>query len=324
MAEQVGKNRRALYEPDAGSESAGRIIGTHSVRGQADRRRYTRTVTAHAHTESNARLELARRAASEAAPLIMEYFRASGGVKFDSKADGSPVTAADVGAEEIIRRLISREFPADGMVGEERGEEGGTSDFRWVIDPIDGTKSFVHGVPLFGTLIGIQRQCDRQTGAWEAVAGVASFPALDESVWAARGSGAWHAAPGRAARPARVSRVATLADATICVTSPQAMLMDERRSFYQRLNEQCGLSRGWSDCYGAMLVATGRVEVMIDPPVQLWDVAALEPIVLEAGGRYTGWDGEPTVGRTGAVASNGLVHASVLSLMRECDAIPRM
>lgn len=276
-------------------------------------------------TETAARLDFARRLALEAQALILSHYAPGGSVRFQSKPDGTPVTAADVGAEELVRAGIARAFPADGLLGEECGHEPGTSDFRWVIDPIDGTKSFIHGVPLFGTLLGIQRRAGPEDplalDGWRSVAGVARFPALDECVWGSIGGdgdagGAFHASRHEPTpRPIRVSSVRTLAEAAVSTTSPRAMLTPERRAFYTAVCERCRLSRGWSDCYGHMLVATGQIEVMLEPPMKLWDVCALEPIVLAAGGRYTGFDGRPTDGSTGAVITNGLVHDEVMDLL---------
>lgn len=285
----------------------------------------------HADPEILARLEFARHAAWQAQGFILKHFSPRG-VRFDSKSDGSPVTAGDVGAEELVRGLIAKAWPADGIIGEECGVHAGRSDFRWVIDPIDGTRSFIHGVPLFGTLIGVQKRATpgdpRALDGWRCVAGVVRCPALNESAWAALGAGAWHEWPigggGEPATPQRiaVSTTARLADASVSTTTPQAMLGAGEvssgagaRRFYESLNARVKLSRGWSDCYGFMLVATGRIDAMIDPPMKLWDVAALEPLVLEAGGELTGWNGQPTDGTTGAIASNGRVHAEILSLL---------
>lgn len=270
------------------------------------------------------RLETALACARAAQDFVLPFFEAAvtGTGRFEDKADGTPVTDADRGAEALIRERIGREWPADGIVGEEHGEVEGTTGFRWVIDPIDGTKSFIHGVPLFGTLIGIQQRTAADDPAaaeavdgWRSVAGVARFPALDECVWAARGRGAWHAT-ARSDRPrrARVSEVRRLEDAAASATSIRTLLDPPNDRAYLALCRRTRLMRGWSDCYGMLLVATGRLEVMIDPPMRVWDVAALEPILAEAGGRLTGWDGRPTAGPTGAIASNGWVHDEVLRL----------
>jgi histidinol-phosphatase len=272
--------------------------------------------------ELSARLDFARHLALEAQAFILQHY--APGVRFQSKPDGTPVTAADVGAEELVRDLIASEFPFDGILGEECGSTAptdGRSNFRWVIDPIDGTKSFIHGVPLFGTLIGIQHRAepgDRLAlDGWRSIAGVARFPALDECVWGALGGGAFHTQRGQSTpRSIRVSPITTLAESTVSTTSIRAMLVPERRAFYIKVCETAKLSRGWSDCYGHLLVATGQIEAMLEPPMKLWDVCALEPIIIEAGGRYTGLDGRPTDGSTGAVITNGLVHEELLALTR--------
>lgn len=274
------------------------------------------------------RLGFALEVASKAEAFILEHFSTSG-IRFQTKPDGSPVTVADTGAEELVRALIAREWPKDGILGEECGHTEGQSDFRWVIDPIDGTRSFIHGVPLFGTLLGLQARSDpsrphpRTVGGWYNAAGVAAFPALGERIYASLGAGAWHQRAGERTR-ARVSGVSALADSTVSTTSMQAMLgLGEvasgpgTRAAYLNLNARAKLSRGWSDCYGTLLVATGRIEAMIDPPMKLWDVSALEPIVLEAGGELTGWDGHPTDGSTGAIATNGHVHAPLVALFAD-------
>lgn len=274
-----------------------------------------------ADPEALARLEFALHAADEAAAVIMPEFSVrGGGVRFQSKADGTPVTAADVGAEERIRDLLSKDWGRDGVLGEECGDSAGDSGYRWVIDPIDGTKSFVHGVPLFGTLIAVQR---REGSGWRSVAGVAAFPALQERVYGALGGGAWHRDASGRRTAARVSAASDLREATVCVTSIRSMLEPPYRGCYLRIVETARLSRGWSDCYGTMLLITGRIDAMLEPPMKLWDVAALEPILHEAGGRITGWDGEPTDGSTGAIESNGALHGALMALVREHGAAGR-
>jgi histidinol phosphatase-like enzyme (inositol monophosphatase family) len=278
-------------------------------------------------TELSARLEFARHLALEAQAHILQHYAPGANVRFQSKPDGTPVTAADVGAEELVRGHIARTFPDDGILGEECGHEPGKNDLRWVIDPIDGTKSFIHGVPLFGTLLGIQHRAGPHDplalDGWRSVAGVARFPALDECIWGSLGGdwgggGAFHTSRHEPTpRPIHVSPIRTLAEATVSTTSPRAMLTPERRAFYIAMCERCRLSRGWSDCYGHLLVATGQIEIMLEPPMKLWDVSALEPIIIEAGGRYTGFDGRPTDGSTGAIITNGLLHDQVLALVRQ-------
>ncbi len=235
--------------------------------------------------------ELAVDLAKRAGDLTLEYFR--GGFETDFKADGTPVTAADRGAEALLRREISSRFPDDGLVGEEHGEEPGTSGRTWIFDPIDGTKSFVRGVPLYGVLIGLEVD-------GEAAMGVIRLPALDETVVAWRGGGCWWNG-----RRARVSGIADLGAGLLTFDDPPPADLDP-------LLEAAGTWRTWGDCYGYALVATGRAEVMINPVVNVWDVAAVKPIIEEAGGRFTDLTGEATIHGGNAVATNGLVHDAVL------------
>ncbi len=260
-------------------------------------------------TELTARLELALAAAREAGQITLEYFRRDDLV-VERKGDDSPVTVADRRAEEVLRGRIAAAFPADAILGEELPERPGTSDFRWILDPIDGTKSFIHGVPLYGTLVGLER-------GGESVAGVIHIPALAETVYAAAGCGAWYLQGDRPPRPARVSTRAPLAKG-LFVTSEVATY-DEigRRDVYDRLQAAARLSRSWGDCYGYLMVATGRAELMVDPVVALWDVAALLPILEEAGGAFTDWQGRRTIHSGQALATNGLIFAEVLRLVRQ-------
>lgn len=239
--------------------------------------------------------ELAVDLARRAGDLTLEYFR--GGVETDFKTDGTPVTAADRGAEELLRREISSRFPDDGLVGEEHGAERGSSGRTWILDPIDGTKSFVRGVPLWGVLIGLEID-------GEAAMGVIHLPALDETVVAWRGGGCWWNG-----RRARVSRIADLGSSLVTVDDPpEGGALDP-------LLDAAGMWRTWGDCYGYALVATGRAEVMINPVVNVWDVAAVQPILEEAGGRFTDLTGEATIHGGNSLGSNGLVHDAALELV---------
>jgi histidinol phosphatase-like enzyme (inositol monophosphatase family) len=179
-------------------------------------------------------------------------------------------------------------FPKDAILGEEFPSKEGTTGFRWIIDPIDGTKSFIHGVPLFGTLLGVEFDL-------KCVIGVVRFPALNEVVYAAKGQGAWWKIGEAEARRARVSSVSTLSESTFCTTNPTRWHVIGKRAAYESLLDSVQLARGWGDCYGHMLVATGRTELMIDPAMNPWDAAALQPIVEEAGGCFVDWSGTPTI-----------------------------
>jgi histidinol phosphatase-like enzyme (inositol monophosphatase family) len=237
-------------------------------------------------------VQLARRAGE----VTLEYFRH--GVEADLKADGTPVTAADRGAEELLRREIGARFPADGIVGEEFGADAGESGRVWILDPIDGTRSFVHGVPLYGVLVGLEI-------GGETALGVIHLPALGETVWAYSGGGCWW----NGAR-AGVSQVGELGRGLVTTSDvPTDGRLD-------RLFAAAGLRRTWGDCYGYALVATGRAEAMIDPVVAVWDVAAVKPIIEEAGGRFTDLHGRSGIRGGSAVGTNGLVHDAVLGLVK--------
>ncbi len=257
--------------------------------------------------EIAARLEWALRAGREAGAITLEYFRRDD-LEVERKGDDSPVTLADRRAEEHLRRRIAEAFPADGILGEEFPEQPGQSGFRWILDPIDGTKSFIHGVPLFGTLIGVEH-------GGRCVVGVILLPALDEYVYASAGQGAWHVRGGGVARPARVSKCARLAEGLFVTSEVANFEKIHRRDAYDRLQAACRLARTWGDCFGYVLVATGRAEVMVDPILNLWDAAALQPILEEAGGTFTDWEGRPTIHAGQAIATNGRVLPEVLALV---------
>ncbi|OUT57320.1 MAG: histidinol-phosphatase [Rhodopirellula sp. TMED11] len=227
----------------------------------------------------------------------------------DAKSDDSPVTVADRGAEKLARELITAAFPKDTVQGEEFAEHSGESSYRWVIDPIDGTKSFICGVPLYSTLLALE--CDG-----EPVAGAIYIPALGEMLLAALGQGCWYQpSAGADWSAARVSTRDSL-DQAVFLTS-QVDSFDERgdAGAYQALQSACRLSRSWGDGYGYLLVATGRADIMVDPICNAWDVAAMLPIVQEAGGRFTDWKGNSTVRGGDGVGSNGLLHQSALDLL---------
>ncbi|MEX0979341.1 MAG: inositol monophosphatase family protein, partial [Pirellulales bacterium] len=192
------------------------------------------------------RFELALSAAREAGRLALGYFQ-SDSLAVELKSDDSPVTVADRQAELLLRQRISKQFPDDAILGEEFPEQGGTSGYRWILDPIDGTKSFIHGVPLFGTLVGVEH--NRQS-----VIGVIVIPALDQCAYAMTGGGAWFARGGAAPRPARVSDRAALSEALVC-TSEVRFPTPRRQEAYARLVQAAQLNRTWGDCYGYLLVA---------------------------------------------------------------------
>lgn len=245
-------------------------------------------------------LDFAMEAAWQAGRLTLRHFQT--GVAVEEKADESPVTIADKGAETLLREMIETRFPNDGIVGEEHADKEGTTGRRWIVDPIDGTKSFVHGVPLYGVMVGVE---------FEGVptVGVVNFPALNEMLSGAKGLGAWWNG-----RRARVSGVSDMKDATVIMTS--YMNKYGKDDAIERLCGAAKLVRGWGDCYGYALVATGRAEVQLDPKMNVWDCAALAPIMEEAGGTFTDWNGKATIWGDEAVGTNGALFDDVMAMIK--------
>lgn len=244
------------------------------------------------------RLEFAVEAAWLAGKITLRYFQA--GVETEWKADESPVTVADREAEGKIREMIERAFPQDGIAGEEYGEREGSSGCRWLIDPIDGTQSFVQGVPLYGVLVAMESREG-------VVLGVAHLPALGETVWAARGEGCWWNG-----RRTSVSAVKELRQACFCYTSWPSFAEQGKVDAWQQLSQRVRLVRGWGDCYGHLLVATGRAEASFDPIANPWDCGPLLPILTEAGGTFTDWRGRATIYGGDAFSTNGHLFPVVL------------
>lgn len=249
-------------------------------------------------------LSLALQLADLADGITMERFRADDLV-IETKPDLTPVTEADRAVEELLRKHVAAERPDHLVVGEELGADGagGEGRSRWIIDPIDGTKNYVRGIPVFATLIALERD-----GA--LVLGVASAPALGRRWWAARGEGAF--ADGA---PVLVSRVARLADAQLGHSSISSWAAAGLRDRFLELERRCWRGRGFGDFWMHMLVAEGAVDVAAEPEVSLWDVAAVQVIVEEAGGRFTSLEGAPRPDGGSAVSSNGLLHGEVLSIL---------
>ena len=237
--------------------------------------------------------------------VALRHYRTN--LTVETKADGSPVTIADRAAEAAARAWVQSRFPQDGVLGEELGEERPGSARRWIIDPIDGTKSFVRGVPLWGSLVAL---CEGD----RVLAGAAYFPAVDELVAAAPGAGCWW----NGSR-CRVSSVGTLRDATVLTTDERFPDRPERAAGWQALSRAASVSRSWGDCFGYLLVATGRAEAMCDGTLSVWDAAALQPIVEEAGGVFTDWLGVPTVFGGSAVATNRLLSDEVRSVLAQTN-----
>ena len=260
-------------------------------------------------SELAARLQLAVAAARKAGDLTLTYFQRDD-LGVEIKADDSPVTVADRGAEQLLRREIAAAFPSDGILGEEFGEQAGTSGYRWILDPIDGTKSFISGVPLYGTLIGVEHE-------GRSVVGVIHIPGLGETAYAAKGEGAWYVKGDAVPRPARVSKKPTLREGLFCTSEVRNFERIGRRDAYDKLQAAARISRSWGDAYGYLLVATGRAELMVDPMMHVWDCAALQPVIEEAGGTFTDWNGTPTIHATNSIATNGLVLDEVLAVTRQ-------
>jgi histidinol phosphatase-like enzyme (inositol monophosphatase family) len=243
----------------------------------------------------NELLEFAVEIARGAGEITLQYFRKQ--PETSRKSDGSFVTIADRQAESYLRHRIAERFPDDGILGEEEGETRGKSGRRWILDPIDGTFAFVHGVPLYGVLIAVEIENEMSVG-------VVNMPALGEIVSAAKGLGCF-----LNGEPARVSTTAELKDALLLSTNFV--------SATELLQARARVSRTWGDCYGYVLVATGRADVMLDPVMNLWDCAPLLPIMEEAGGTFTDWRGVRTADGGNSIATNGLLLDEVMSLIHQ-------
>ncbi|MEZ6096314.1 MAG: histidinol-phosphatase [Pirellulaceae bacterium] len=261
--------------------------------------------------EIKQRLDAAYQFAVLAGKSTLDFFCADD-LEVEIKSDGSPLTKADQGAERLLRERISDQFPHDGIVGEEFGESEGSNDFRWVLDPIDGTKSFVCGVPLYGTMIGIER-------AGEAVIGSIYFPGLSEGMFAGIGGGAWHYRGDREPRRTSVSNKNRLEDAVLLTTDVPRFKKRDAHQQFDALSRQVYLSRTWGDVYGYLLVASARADIMIDPIMNVWDACALLPIVNEAGGRFTDWQGQSRVDGGDGIGTNGHLHDAVLNALNSAS-----
>ena len=227
------------------------------------------------------------------------------GVPTERKADNTPVTLADRQAEQILREMISTTWPDHGIIGEEYGHVNSDAEYCWIIDPIDGTKSFVSGVPLYGTLLAL-------TDGDEALAGVIYFPALDDMIYALRGGGCyWNG------RRVHVSDNKNLDDAVLLTSELNYFRLTNRHEAWERLVDRTYVQRTWGDAYGYFLVATGRADVMLDPAMHLWDCGPLQVILEEAGGTFTDWKGKQTIHGHESVATNGHLFEQVMDIIGE-------
>ena len=246
-------------------------------------------------------LALAEKLALRAGDHTLEYF--GGVVDAESKGDGTPVTKADREAEILIRDAVLERYPDHGILGEEFGEVNPGAHTRWILDPIDGTRSFSRGVPLYGVMIGVE-------SGGEPIVGVVHFPALGETVAAGLGLGCkWNGTP------CHVSDVEKVDDSLLLITDAERVLSHPETPGWRELQRRCAFSRTWGDCYGHILVATGRAEAMVDPILSPWDAAPLLTILTEAGGRFTSLDRQASIHAGSGVSSNGHVHEEVLAAL---------
>ena len=252
-------------------------------------------------------LAFAHELADAAAAVTLAWFGER--LPVELKADATPVTEVDRRAERAIRQAIAERFPADGVLGEEEGESPGSSGRRWIVDPVDGTKLYAEGIPLWTTLIGLEVD-------GEIVLGVADAPALGDRYHAARGEGAW-----RGEKRLGVSDVSSLADSFVAHSAIDEWIAGGHEGRLHAVAARARRTRGLSDAWAHLLVAQGSVEILLEhEPCQRWDWAATEVIVEEAGGRLTTLDGAtPAVGRD-LLVSNGRVHDEVLGVLRAGDA----
>jgi histidinol-phosphatase len=236
--------------------------------------------------------------------VALRYFKQ--GMQVAIKSDGSPVTIADRNAEDAARTWISARFPGDGILGEEHGMSNTSARRRWFIDPIDGTKTFVRGVPLWGTMIAVAEGND-------VIAGAIFCPVVDELVAAAAGCSCWWNGTR-----CSVSAESSLERATILATSERFRHNPHRAPLWQALGGRVAVTRTWGDCYGYLLVATGRAELMVDDRLSPWDTAPLLPIIREAGGVFSDWRGGSTLDGGDAIASN----AALAEICRQALGVP--
>ncbi len=258
-------------------------------------------------SELRSMLEFSLDAVWQAGRITLGYFQRQPAV--ERKGDNSPVTIADRESEQKLRELIGRYYPDHGLIGEEYGRQAGAGRLTWIIDPIDGTKSFVAGVPLYGCLLALVDGDLAQQAA--PLLGVAHFPALNETVYAARGEGCyWNG------RRARVSSVASLSDAALMMSDIGGWEQYGKAEVWQTLVNSTYIQRTWGDSYGYALVATGRADVMLDARMEVWDCGPFQTIMEEAGGTFTDWQGTPTIYAGEAIGTNGALFEQVMKIVR--------
>src|SRR5690625_1243744 len=253
-------------------------------------------------------LNLALVIADSVDALTMSRFQAVD-LKVETKPDMTPVSDADRAAEELIREQLKRARPRDAVTGEEFGHTG-SGRRRWIIDPIDGTKNFVRGVPVWATLIALVENDD-------VVVGLVSAPALGRRWWASRGAGAWSGRALSSARQLQVSQVTELADASLSYSSLDGWAAQGRLRAFLNMAQRCWRTRAYGDFWSYMLVAEGAVDIACEPELEVYDMAALVPIVTEAGGRFTNTAGTDGPFGGNAVATNGHLHDTVLEALAD-------
>jgi histidinol-phosphatase len=249
----------------------------------------------------HSRYEVAVEATRKAGMVALGYFE--GALTVELKSDDSPVTIADRETELVVRKTLQAAFPEDGFLGEEHGETPGSSGYRWIIDPIDGTRNYVRGIPIWATLVGLEYR-------GEPVAGICDVPTLGHTYHALRGDGAW-----RNDMRIHVSTIDELSQAVVFYSSLSWFIKAGRDAEFLELTRRSKRLRGFGDFYGHMLVAQGSGEIMVEHGVHPWDVAAIVPIIEEAGGRFTDWSGKVTIHSPDVLISNSKLHDEVLHIL---------
>lgn len=240
-------------------------------------------------------LEMAELAGKE----TLKYFGQKT-LKVEKKRDKSPVTIADKNTEELIRACLNQKFPNDAILGEEFGDSHSENGRKWVVDPIDGTKSFIHGVPLYGVLIGLEIQGKMELG-------IVNFPALNQMYYAQKGYGAF-----KNFSRIQVSEISDISEATLTFTDGK-YLTEKVEHPIDQIKLEAGLIRGWGDCYAHMLVASGQADVVVEPEMNPWDCAAILPIIEEAGGLCFDYDGKTTIYGKGLISANQSIGKELLN-----------
>jgi histidinol-phosphatase len=247
--------------------------------------------------------EFALQLAEKAGQNTLRYFGQK--MSIEQKADDSPVTIADRTTEELIRREIENHFPNDGILGEEFGEKNGTSGIRWILDPIDGTKTFIRGIPMYGTLIAVEKDGKSEIG-------VIHYPPLNLLLSARNGHGCFCNNDR-----CQISSTPSLSESTAMITDFSDILEHHGEKVLINILRKTNMQRTWADCYGYYLLATGKVDIMMDATVKIWDIAPLIPIIQEAGGTITNIHNETHIHIKNAVGTNGLLHKEFLQILAQ-------